>query len=203
MMEFQLTTRDCERINESIRGKYAKVAKTPEGLFKYPTGREGLEALMYDPEMIHILPDEVASSYCGVGNPFALGVLNKGEKVLDIGCGAGVDTILAAMMVGPTGSVTGIDVVPEMLSKARQNLRVMALRNVEFKQTSGEELPTTDKGFDIVISNGVFNLIPDKRKAVSEVFRVLRPGGRLLMADQVLVGEQGQSAAARVDNWFK
>ena len=202
-MEFQLTTRDCERINESIRGKYAKVAKTPEGLFKYPTGREGLEALMYDPEMIHILPDEVASSYCGVGNPFALGVLNKGEKVLDIGCGAGVDTILAAMMVGPTGSVTGIDVVPEMLSKARQNLRVMALRNVEFKQTSGEELPTTDKGFDIVISNGVFNLIPDKRKAVSEVFRVLRPGGRLLMADQVLVGEQGQSAAARVDNWFK
>ena len=203
MMEFQLTTRDCERINESIRGKYAKVAKTPEGLFKYPTGREGLEALMYDPEMIHILPDEVASSYCGVGNPFALGVLNKGEKVLDIGCGAGVDTILAAMMVGPTGSVTGIDVVPEMLSKARQNLRVMALRNVEFKQTSGEELPTTDKGFDIVISNGVFNLIIDKPGALVEAFRVLRSGGRFMIADQILVGQLPIEKKARIKNWFR
>jgi arsenite methyltransferase len=203
MTEFQLTSQDSRRIEESIRGKYVKVAKTPEGLFKYPTGREGLEALAYDPEMVQILPDEVTSSYCGVGNPFALGPINKGEKVLDIGCGAGVDTILAAMMVGPTGSVTGIDMVPEMLARARQNLRLTGLKNVEFKQNSGEELPTPDNSFDVVISNGVFNLILDKRKAVAEVFRVLKPGGRLLLADQVLIGEQDQSAAARVNNWFK
>jgi 2-polyprenyl-3-methyl-5-hydroxy-6-metoxy-1,4-benzoquinol methylase len=202
-MEFQLTSQDCRRIAESIRGKYVNVAKTPQGLFKYPTGREGLEALMYDPEMIGILPDEVASSYCGVGNPFALGPLNKGEKVLDIGCGAGVDSILAAMMVGSTGSVTGIDMVPEMLARAGQNLRLMNIRNVEFKLTSVEELPDPDNRFDVVISNGVFNLIIYKRKAVAEVFRVLKPGGRLMMADQVLLGEQDQSAAARVDNWFK
>jgi arsenite methyltransferase len=203
MMEFRLTTQDCKRIEEGIRGKYVKVAKSPEGLFKYPIGRQGLEALMYDPEMIRILPDEVASSYCGVGNPFALGSIKKGEKILDIGCGSGVDTILAAMMVGPTGSVTGIDMVPEMLTRARQNLRGMGLNNVEFKEASGEEIPAPDNSLDVVISNGVFNLIPDKGKAVSEVFRVLKPDGRLLMADQVLVGEQDQNAAARVDNWFK
>jgi len=203
MMEFRLSFQDGKRIEESIRGKYVKVAKSPEGLFKYPTGREGLEALMYDPEMIRSLPDQVASSYCGVGNPFALGSIEKGEKVLDIGCGAGTDTILAAMMVGPTGSATGIDMVPEMLTRARQNLRRMGLKNVEFRETSGEELPAPDNSLDVVISNGVFNLIPDKGKAVSEVFRVLKPGGRLLMADQAFVGEQDQSAAARVDNWFK
>ncbi len=202
-MEFLFTSRDKKRIKEDIQRKYSKVSVTPDGLFRYPVGRAGLEALRYDPEMIRNLPEEVAGSYCGVGNPFSLGSIYKGEKVLDIGCGAGVDAILAAMMVGPTGSVTGIDMTPEMVSKARDNLRLMDLNNIQFKNSSGEELPIPDDGFDVVISNGVFNLIPDKGKAVSEVFRVLKPGGRLLMADQILVGRMDESAAARVDNWFK
>ncbi len=203
MMKNQLTSQDRKRIEEGIRGKYTKVSDSPEGLFQYPTGRAGLEALDYDSELIQALPDSAVASYCGVGNPFTLGVIRKGEAVLDIGCGAGIDTIVAAMMVGPEGSVAGIDMVPEMLARARENLRMTDLKNVIFEEAYGEKLPFADGGFDVVISNGVFNLIPDKAKALSEVVRVLKPGGRLMMADQILVGELPSEIKARVASWAK
>lgn len=202
-MKNQLTSQDRKRIEEGIRGKYTKVSDSPEGLFQYPTGRAGLEALDYDSELIQALPDSAVASYCGVGNPFTLGVIRKGEAVLDIGCGAGIDTIVAAMMVGPEGSVAGIDMVPEMLARARENLRMTDLKNVIFEEAYGEKLPFADGGFDVVISNGVFNLIPDKAKALSEVVRVLKPGGRLMMADQILVGELPSEIKARVASWAK
>lgn len=202
-MKNQLTSQDRKRIEEGIRGKYTKVSDSPEGLFQYPTGRAGLEALNYDSELIQALPDSAVASYCGVGNPFTLGVIRKGEAVLDIGCGAGIDTIVAAMMVGPEGSVAGIDMVPEMLARARENLRMTDLKNVIFEEAYGEKLPFADGGFDVVISNGVFNLIPDKAKALSEVVRVLKPGGRLMMADQILVGELPSEIKARVASWAK
>lgn len=202
-MKNQLTSQDRKRIEEGIRGKYTKVSDSPEGLFQYPTGRAGLEALNYDSELIQALPDSAVASYCGVGNPFTLGVIRKGEAVLDIGCGAGIDTIVAAMMVGPAGTVAGIDMVPEMLARARENLRMTDLKNVIFEEAYGEKLPFTDGGFDVVISNGVFNLIPDKAKALSEVVRVLKPGGRLMMADQILVGELPSEIKARVASWAK
>jgi SAM-dependent methyltransferase len=168
-MKSEFTAEGRERIEEGIRGKYAKVSVTPEGAFKYPTGRAGLEAVKYDSNVIRDLPEAAVDSYCGVGNPFALGPLGKGEAVLDIGCGGGVDTLVAGIMVGPEGKAIGIDMVPEM--------------------PSGEDLPFPDESFDVVISNGAFNLIPDKAKAVAEVFRVLKPGGRLMIADQILTGE--------------
>ncbi len=202
-MENELTAQDRQRIEESIRGKYLKVAASPEGLFRYPTGRAGLEALGYDPDMVRDLPEPVAAAYCGVGNPFTLGPIHEGEAILDIGCGAGVDSIMAAKLAGPSGAVTGIDLVPEMLARARENARLAGVDNVTFQESSAEQLPFPDKSFDVVISNGVFNLVVDKVKALGEVFRVLKPGGQFMLADQVLAGELPQETRARVENWAR
>jgi SAM-dependent methyltransferase len=202
-MEDELTCQDKKRIEESIRGKYAKVARSPKGLFKYPTGLAGLRALNYDSKIIQTLPEAVAASYCGVGNPFLLGPISEGEAVLDTGCGAGVDTIVAAMMVGPSGTVTGIDLVPQMLVKAKENTKMIGLKNVTFVETSAEKMPFQDADFDVVISNGVFNLIPDKVSALAEAVRVLKPGGRFMIADQVLVGLLPKDKKARIKSWFR
>jgi len=202
-MANELTPQDKQRIEAGIRGKYLKVAASPEGLFRYPTGRAGLEALDYTPDMIRDLPEPMAAAYCGVGNPFSLGPIREGEAVLDIGCGAGVDSILAAKLAGPSGTVTGIDLVPEMLARAIENARLAAAANVTFQQSSAEQLPFPDNSFDVVISNGVFNLVVDKATALGEVFRVLKPGGRFMLADQVLSGELPQATAARVENWAR
>jgi len=145
----------------------------------------------------------VAASYCGVGNPFILGPIREGEAILDIGCGAGVDSIIAAGLVGPSGSVTGIDVVPEMLARASENARLAGLANVAFRESSAEQLPFPDNSFDLVISNGVFNLVVDKVQALGEVFRVLKPAGRFMLADQVLAGELPKETKTRVENWAR
>jgi arsenite methyltransferase len=203
MATTQITRDDLKKIEAGIRDKYIKVAENPEGLFKYPTGRAGIEALQYDPEWIGAMPPAAVSSYCGVGNPFSLGPINKGDGVLDIGCGAGVDTLIAAMLTGPTGKAVGIDVVPEMLQRAKSNLEMTDLKNVAFKHVSGECLPFGDTEFDVVISNGVINLIPDKAALLKEVSRVLKPAGRLMLADQVAVGPVDKDLKARLANWFQ
>ncbi len=202
-MENELTCQDKQRIEEGIRGKYLKAAASPEGLFRYPTGRAGLEALDYAPDMVRDLPEAVAASYCGVGNPFLLGPVHAGEATLDIGCGAGVDAIMVARLVGPSGAVTGIDLVPEMLARASDNARLAGLDNVTFQESSAEQLPFPDNRFDVVTSNGAFNLVVDKVKALGEVFRVLKPGGRFMLADQVLAGELPKEIKARVENWAR
>lgn len=201
-MEIKLTADDRRRIEESIHKKYAKVASNPEGHFRYPTGRAALEALNYDPEWIQALPEDVADSFCGVGNLFSLGPIHEGEAVLDIGCGTGVDSLVAAVLVGPDGSVTGIDLTYEMLAHARENLFKTDLDNVTFMEGSAERLPLPDKGIDVVISNGVFNLVPDKVRAVGDILRVLKPNGRLMLADQVLaVDVLPADTKTRVDSW--
>jgi len=201
-MEIALTTEDRGRIEESIRQKFIKVASTPEGQFQYPTGRAGLEALTYDKEKVQKLPDEAVRSYCGVGNPFTLGPIQNGEAVLDVGCGTGVDTLIAAGIVGPEGKVVGIDMIPAMLKRAKENLQRTDFKNVTFMEASAEKLPFPNEDFDVVISNGVFNLIPGKVKALSEVYRVLKPGGRMMIADQILTGELPEVTKARVESWF-
>ncbi|MBW2199884.1 MAG: methyltransferase domain-containing protein [Deltaproteobacteria bacterium] len=200
-METQISQNDKDRIEVGIRSKYVKVAQSPEGLFKYPTGRAGLEALQYDPELIRTLPETVTASYCGVGNPFSLGPINEGEAVLDIGCGAGVDTLMAATIAGPTGEAVGIDLTAEMLQRAEANLALTDLKNVTFKKASGEKLPFEDNHFDVVISNGVINLIPDKAATLKEALRVLKPDGRLMIADQFLVGRLPTDMKKRIDKW--
>jgi arsenite methyltransferase len=199
----RLSSTDKQRIEEGIRKRYAKVALTPEGTFRYPTGRAGLEGLKYDPQIINALPSEVASSYCGVGNPFTLGPIHKGESVLDVGCGGGVDTLVAAMLVGPGGKAIGIDLIPEMVARARENVGKTPLKNVSFQKSSPEEMPFPDESFDVVISNGAFNLVIDKAKALREVFRVLKPRGRLMMADQILTGELPDDKRARIEKWAR
>jgi SAM-dependent methyltransferase len=202
-MVIQVTQDDINKIEAGIRNKFIKVADSPEGLFKYPTGRSGIEAQKYDPELVGVLPEEVISSYCGVGNPFSLGPINKGDVILDIGCGTGVDTILAAMMAGPTGKAVGIDIVPEMLQRAKLNVALTGLKNASFESTSGGILPFSDNEFDVVISNGVINLIPDKAALLKEVSRVLKPGGRLMLADQVAISSVQKDMKTRLANWFQ
>lgn len=190
-------------IANGIRDKYSQVAENPEGWFHYPTGRAGLEALGYDPALLQRLPERVAAGYCGVGNPFSLGPIDQGQTVLDIGCGAGVDTLLAAMLVGPAGNATGVDIVPEILQRAETNQELAGISNATFSHICDERLPYADNSFDAVISNGVFNLILDKAAALSEARRVLRPGGRIMIADQILAGPLEKDLPSRVASWFQ
>ena len=198
-----LTDQDREQIISGIRDKYIKVATDPKGHFTYPTGREGLKGLNYNAEHVRALPDAVADSYCGVGNPMSLGRIGNGLHVLDIGCGAGVDALLAARLVGDSGKVVGIDLTPEMIQKARSNQHEMKSENIEFKVSGVQELTDMAERFDVVISNGVFNLIPDKDDAVRAVFRLLKPGGRFFLADQFLVGQSTKDLKERVASWFQ
>jgi SAM-dependent methyltransferase len=200
-MSVHLTDQDRSRIEASIREKYARVALGATGLFRYPTGVTGLRTLNYDPAMLKSLPETVLESFCGVGNPFSLGEIRPGESVLDIGCGGGVDTLIAATMAGPTGRAVGTDMSHEMVERAKRNLSLTDLTNVTFHEVSAETLPFPDADFDVVISSGVFNLIPDKLKALEEVYRVMKPDGRLMMADQVLTGHLSEDIKARLDNW--
>jgi len=202
-MSSQVSAQDREKINAGIREKYNQVAVTPDGHFKYPTGRDGLKGLHYNNKLIANLPDAVSDSFCGVGNPFSLGKISQGEQILDIGCGAGVDAILAALSTGPKGSVVGVDIVPEMIARAESNRQMMDLDNVGFQNVSSEKLPFSDDTFDVVISNGVINLIPDKAAAMSEILRVLKPAGRLMVADQIAAGSVQNDLKARLANWFQ
>ena len=179
------------------------MAAGPQGLFKYPTGKAGLEALGYDPEILKTLPESVLDSFCGVGNPFSLGPVDRGETVLDIGSGGGLDSLVAARMVGAGGKVVGLDLSPEMVARAYENLKQTDLTNVAFQEFSGEDLPFPDGSFDVVISNGVFNLIPAKGRMLKEACRVLKPNGRLLIADQILSGALTKSPQERIDSWFR
>jgi arsenite methyltransferase len=200
-MKTILCDEDKKKIEKGLRKKYTQVAISTEGSFRYPTGEDGLKGQNYNHEILEKLPQDVLSFYCGVGNPFSLGVVNEGESVLDIGCGAGVDTLIAAMMVGEKGWVVGIDIIPEMLRQAEENLNKTTLANVTFQEASGEELPFPEASFHAVSSNGVFNLIPDKLKTLKEVFRVLKPSGRLIIADQILTTEPSDDIESRIDIW--
>ena len=200
-METQFTTKDKKWIQKTIWKTYSKAAKNPDGLFRYPTGHEGLKALKYEPELLQALPAEVAASYCGVGNPFTLGPIHEGDKVLDVGCGAGVDTLFSAMMTGSSGTVVGIDLTPAMLKRAKKNLSKTDLKNVVFKEGSVENLPFPDETFDVVTSNGALNLVPDKARAFGEIYRVLKPGGRLMVADEILTGELPKEKDKIIKSW--
>jgi SAM-dependent methyltransferase len=203
-MKTNLTETDIKRIQAGIRSKYAQVAERGAGsCFRYPTGKEGLVQQGYPPEILREVPEAVLASFCGVGNPFSLGPVSPGETVLDIGCGVGVDTLVAAHMTGPAGRVVGVDATYEMIARARANLALTGFTNVGFEVAAAESLPFPDREFDVIISNGVFNLTIDKEQALKEAHRVLKRGGRLMLADMVLVAELPAGQAEKVENWFQ
>jgi len=191
---------DVDVLRSEIRKTYASVSNEPEKDFVFPTGRGWAEDLDYPPELANV-PESAVESFAGVANPFALGRLEPGERVLDLGSGAGTDSLVAAQMVGPTGAVTGIDMTPEMLDKARAAAAAMGLTNVTFVQGQAEALPFPDASFDVVISNGVIDLIPDKDAVFAEIHRVLRPGGRIQIADVTIQRPVSEEGRRNIDLW--
>ena len=174
-------------LRASIIDRFRRVANAPEQERKFPVGPDSAKRLGYEPAEVDALPSIVTESFCGVGNPFSLGEPQPGQTVLDLGCGAGFDTLLAAQGVGASGKVIGVDMTPEMIAKARRNVEALGLANIELILCEIEALPLADSSVDLVISNGVFNLCPNKPRVLSKVFRVLKPGrARLQMADILL-----------------
>ncbi|MGH2921389.1 MAG: methyltransferase domain-containing protein [Gaiellaceae bacterium] len=192
---------DVDVLKSEIRKTYAAVSEEPEQDFMFPTGRAWATDLDYPAELLERIPDSAVESFAGVANPFSLGALYRGERVLDVGSGAGTDSLVAAQMVGPEGHVTGIDMTPEMLSKARRAAAEMELDNVDFLDAEAEQLPFPDKSFDVVLSNGVIDLIPDKDAVFSEFFRVLRPGGRIQVADVTIQNPVSEAGRRDIDLW--
>ncbi len=192
---------DVKKLRDEISTKYREVATKPEQEFHFPVGREVARSLGYPDELVDKLPSSVVESFAGTGNLFSLGPLNEGERVLDAGSGAGFDTLIAAMKGGPGGYVIGVDMTPEMLEKARRNAVSLGLSNAEFREGLAEDLPLEDGSIDVVISNGVINLCPDKAAVYRELYRVLKPGGRLMIADIVVQRAVSEEAKADIDLW--
>jgi SAM-dependent methyltransferase len=191
---------DVELLKSEIKKTYASVSQEPEKDFIFPTGRAWAEDLGYPAEVANV-PETAAQSFAGVANPFSLGRLEPGERVLDLGSGAGTDSLVAAQMVGAEGRVTGVDMTPEMLTKARAAAAEMGAANVEFVESEAEHLPFPDASFDVVISNGVIDLIPDKDTVFSELHRVLVPGGRLQIADVTIQNPVSEEGRRNIDLW--
>ncbi len=188
-------------IRSGIREKYRDVAATAQGLFRYPTGREGALLLGYDAALVAALPEAVLTSFCGVGNPFTIAPIAPGAAILDVGCGAGFDMVVASRLSGPTGYVYGVDLSHEMAVRARANLALTGTLQAEVQVVDDERLPFADTVFDAVISNGVINLSPDKPRLFDEIFRVLKPGGRVQFADMILEKPLPPHLADSIASW--
>lgn len=192
---------DVSTLREAIRDEYAEVASHPEKGFHFHTGRPLARMLEYADEWLEGIPETSIESFAGTGNPFSLGELRAGERVVDVGCGAGIDSLIAAKKVGPDGRVIGVDMTPSMLEKARRAAVETGLANVEFKEGYAEALPVEDGWADVVISNGVLNLMPDKSAALQEMSRVLKPDGRLQIGDILVQKAVPESAKRKIDLW--
>lgn len=191
---------DVEVLKCEIKKTYAAVSREPGTDFIFPTGRAWAEDLGYPPELAHV-PDAAVASFAGVANPWGLGRLAPGESVLDVGSGAGTDSLIASLMVGPGGHVVGIDMTPEMLATARGAAAELGATNVEFVESEAEHLPFADESFDVVVSNGVIDLIPDKDAVFAELARVLRPGGRIQLADVTIQQPVSEEGKRNIDLW--
>jgi arsenite methyltransferase len=191
---------DVSLLKSEIKKTYASVSDEPERDFIFPTGRAWAEDLHYPAELANV-PESAVESFAGVANPWELGRLAPGERVLDLGSGAGTDSLVAAQMVAPEGRVTGIDMTPQMLAKARAAAAEMGADNVAFVEAEAERLPFEDESFDVVVSNGVIDLIPDKNAVFSELYRVLVPGGRFQIADVTIQNPVSEEGQRNIDLW--
>jgi arsenite methyltransferase len=192
---------DRDQLRRQISDKYTDVALAPEKGFHFHTGRPLAAMLGYDAADVDRLPAGTVESFAGTGNPFSMGRLRDGEAVVDIGCGAGFDALQAALQVGPHGRVIAVDMTVAMREKTKAGAAALGLRNVEVRHGYMEELPVDDASVDVVISNGVINLTPDKVGAMREVYRVLKPGGRFQIGDIIVHKEVPQDAKDDIDLW--
>jgi arsenite methyltransferase len=192
---------DADQLRAEIQKHYAEVATSPDHEFHFHTGREAARQVGYDDAIIEDIPDDVIASFAGVANPFHFGLPMSGETVLDVGSGAGVDAIIAAKAVGPEGRVIGVDMTPEMIDAARRNSDRMGLDNVEFREGLIERLPVDAESVDLVISNGVLNLMVDKHGAYRQIERVLKPGGRFQIADICVDRPVSEETKRNIDLW--
>jgi arsenite methyltransferase len=192
---------DVEVLRNEIQKTYTNVSENQEEDFVFPTGRSWAEELGYPKSLLDRIPEATVESFAGVANPFALGPLEEGETVLDLGCGAGTDLLIAAQMVGVSGRAIGIDMTAAMTKRARDSAVEMGLPNVEVHEGVIEQLPLADESVDVVISNGVIDLVPDKDAVFAEIKRVLRPGGRLQIADVVIHRAVSEEAKRDIDLW--
>lgn len=191
---------DVNVLRDAIKTTYDGVSTRPEEEFIFPTGRAWAEELGYPPELASV-PDTSVESFAGVANHFVLGRIEAGATVLDLGCGAGTDLLVAALMAGPDGRAIGIDMTSSMLERVSRSAREMGIANVEVHEGLIESLPVGDESVDVVTSNGVIDLVPDKDAVFDEIDRVLRPGGRLQVADVVIHKEVSEDARKRIDLW--
>lgn len=201
MTESAGTPVELGELRAAIREEYEAVASDPKRGYHFHTGRPLAAILGYAEEWLDGVPESSIESFAGTGNPFSLGRLTPGESVVDVGSGAGIDSLIAARMVGPQGRVIGVDMTDAMLEKARAAAREARLENVEFRKGYGEELPVEDGEADVVISNGVLNLMPNKARALAEMARVLKPGGRLQIGDIMVQKPVPDDAKQRIDLW--
>lgn len=192
---------DTDTLRKAIQDEYKEVAEEPGKGFHFHTGRHLTKIVGYKDEWLKGVSESSIESFAGTGNPFAMGTLTHGEKVVDVGSGGGIDSFVAARMVGADGKVIGIDMTPAMLEKARVAAVKSNIHNVEFIEAYMEEIPVPDSWADVVISNGVLNLTPDKQKVFGEMFRLLRPGGRLQIADIMVSREVPEGAKRKIDLW--
>jgi arsenite methyltransferase len=192
---------DVDVLRSEIRRTYTDVSTDRQQEFIFPTGRAWAQELNYPEHELSRVPDATVESFAGVANHWLLGRVEAGSVVLDLGCGAGTDLLIAAQMTGPTGRVIGVDMTAAMLEHASASAREMGLANVELHESLIERLPIDDASADVVISNGVIDLVPDKDAVFDEIDRVLRPGGRVQLADVVIHNEVPEDARARIDLW--
>ena len=192
---------DVDVLREAIQKTYTDVATDAEQEFIFPTGRPWAQELGYPEPELSRVPDATVESFAGVATHWALGRIEPGSVVLDLGCGAGTDLLIAAQMTGPSGRTIGVDMTPSMLERARASAREMRIDNLELHESLIEALPLEDASVDVVISNGVIDLVPDKDAVFDEIDRVLRPGGRLQIADVVIHQDVSEDARARIDLW--
>lgn len=192
---------DREALRSEIQAEYQEVAASPNKGFHFHTGRALAARVGYGDELLDGIPESSIESFAGTGNPFSLGPISPGERVVDLGSGAGIDSLIAARMVGNEGRVIGVDMTPAMVAKARESAAEGGFTNVEFRQGYAEDLPVEDGWADVVISNGVVNLAPDKVAVFKELKRVLKPGGRLQIGDIIVHKSVPDEAKADIDLW--
>jgi len=193
---------DVLRLRAEIQAVYSRVALSPDGEFHFHRGPEyAVAALGYDGTELAALPADVTARFAGIGNPHAMGRLDEGACVLDIGCGAGTDLLLAARQIGPRGRAIGIDMTEDMRARAAAGAAACGLANVELRAGDATRLPVDDHAIDVVISNGVLNLVPEKDRAIAEIARVVKPGGRVQIADIVIGEALPESARRDIDLW--